>query len=283
LAKNRISQLRKSRGLTQRALAELAETSQQQVQRIEAGVQGVRLELAARIANALGVKLGEIFPSLAIPRRRKSTRTSRPSKEASGEDKFLEAGIDPDPRHWTVKFFASDGRVFSYDLSSDEKSRLERLFGRRENGMVVFETNSRWVALNSKKIAAIQFLFEAGVGFLVEDEDEDKDNKMTLHLCAAKEPVVFGLEPDARPLDDDDDGSLSQLQNMFLTLESGLEDEPVWFDDIDGERVYLRTAEILIIEVPLICCEPALWNAYSDGLDEDEAADKSSSSERVSR
>jgi hypothetical protein len=50
----------------------------------------------------------------------------------------------------------------------------------------------------------------------------------------------------------------------------------VLFDDEDGERVYIRPTQMLAIEVPLICCEPALWKAYMEGLTEDEEARKSS-------
>jgi len=276
LAKNRIPQLRKSRGLTQRALAELAGTSQQQIQRIEAGAHGVRLELAIRIAAALGGELGEIFPSLAAPPKRKGAKPSRKSKQTSAQEKLLEAGIDPDPAHWTAKFIGYDGRIFLYDLPSDEKSRLEQIFSRPENDIVVFDTLSHRIALNAKNIAASQFLFDFGLVSAVRGDDEER-HELKLHLNSAKEAVVFEVEPDRRLLDDDNDGSLSQLQNMFFSLDSGFEDDVVWFDDVDGERVYIRQPLILAIEVPLICCNPTLWNAYSEGFSEDEAADESPS------
>lgn len=274
LAKNRISQLRKSRGLTQRALADRADTSQQQVQRIEAGVQGVRLELANRIAAALGCDLEEIFPSLA--KRGKDTQKSRLTSDRT---KFIEVGLDPDPNHWTVKFFVSDGRVFLYEVPSEEKDRLEKIISRGSSGIIVFTTSKHWVALNSAKIAATQFLFDRGE---FHESNTDENHELMLHLVGAEKPIIFGVHPDTAPLDDDDDGFSSQLQRLFLELEMNLENEIVSFDDEDNERVYIRPAEFLAIEVPLICCEPALWNAEFDGFLEDEVAKKSASpSEKV--
>jgi len=262
VANNRIIQLRKARGLTQRALADLAGTSQQQVQRIEAGVQGVRLELAMKIAAALGGELYDIFPSLAAPSKRKSRRSRIPA-----EEKLLEAGIDPDPVHWTVKLFANDGRVFLYQLSSNEKSRLEKIVSAGETNFVTFIATSHYVALNLKKFAATQFLFDFGI---VDSQEKEGDYKLSLHLSSVRSPIVFGVDPDQKSLEDGDE-SQSQLQNIFATLDSGLEDEVVWFDDVDGERVYIRPIETMLIEAPLICCDPALWSTSFDGYLEDEA------------
>ena len=270
MARNRISQLRKSRGLTQRALAELAGTSQQQVQRIEAGVQGVRLELATKTAAALGGELAEIFPSLGTDRR----RGSEGSRYVNQRAKLLAAGLDPDPNYWTVKFFASDGRLFEYVVPSDEKDRLEKIVGRSSrstDGMFVFTTSTQWVALNRTKIAATQFLFDRG---LVIEDDEEDNLELKLHLIGAGQPIVFGVEPDTHSVDDDEQGSCSQLQRLFLELEMASENEIVDFYDEDGERIYVETAEVLAIEVPLVCCEPALWNAQIEGQTEDDEAGK---------
>jgi transcriptional regulator with XRE-family HTH domain len=284
MTKNRLLHLRKSRGLTQRALAELAGTSQQQIQRIEAGIQGVRLELAIAIAAAVNCQLVEVFPALAGAQTRQRKISSPQRDEAHRKARFLEAGIDPDPAQWTVKFFTYDGRVFLYEISSEEKSRLEQRLSAGESNSVVFTTDKHRVGVNPKKIAATQFLFDFG-DFGVESAPEAEDEKyeLKLHLVAAKEPVVFDVEPDQRSLDEDDDGdgSLCQLQDLFFYLDMG-QDEILSFDDVDGERVYIRATEILAIEAPLVCCDPALWKAQFEGYLEDEEAKKTSSpSEKV--
>lgn len=281
MAQNRIIQLRKSRGLTQRALAEVVGTSQQQVQRIEAGVQGVRLELALKIASALGADLEELFPTLKAPKRDRGSKATRRSREDNIREKMLDVGIDPDPRHWTLKVFAFDGRVFLYFVPSEEKKRLESIFASDVNEIVVFSTISHQVALNPKKIAAVQFLFDIGIVEPLDDEDDRYHLK--LHLVGASEPILFGVEPDERRLDEDEDGSSSQLQNLFTELDMGLEDQVVYFDDEDAERVYIRPKEMLAIEVPLICCEPDLWDAHFNGYLEDEGDVSLSENEEVGK
>jgi transcriptional regulator with XRE-family HTH domain len=270
MAKNGISQLRKSRGLTQRALAELAGTSQQQVQRIEAGVQGVRLELATKIAAALGGELAEIFPSLGTDRR----RGLEGSRYVNQQAKLLAVGLDPDPNYWTVKFFASDGRLFEYVVPSDEKDRLEKIVSRSRrstDGIFVFTTSTQWVALNRTKIAATQFLFDRGVSI---SDDEEENLELKLHLIGAGQQIIFGVEPDTHSLEDDEEGSCSQLQRLFLELEMASENEIVEFYDEDRERVYIETADVLAIEVPLVCCEPALLKAQMEGHTEDDETEK---------
>jgi transcriptional regulator with XRE-family HTH domain len=269
MAKNHLPELRKSLGLTQRALAELAGTSQQQVQRIEAGVQGVRLELAVKIAAVLDRELAEIFPSLGFDPKRGLAGSRYVNQRA----KLLAAGLDPDPNYWTVKFFANDGRLFEYLIPSDEKDRLEKIVSsnsRLSGNIFVFTTSTKWVALNRAKIAATQFLFDRG---LVVEDDDQRTDELKLDMIGSAIPIVFGIVPDTKSLEDDDQGSSSELQRLFLELESGLE-EVVSFYDEDRERVYVRTAEILAVEVPIACCEPALWNAQMEGLTEDEETEK---------
>jgi transcriptional regulator with XRE-family HTH domain len=275
-----MSLFRKSRGLTQRALADLAGTSQQQVQRIEAGIQGVRLELATRIANALGSQLGDVFPFMENGRRVKGLAASR---YALKREQLVEAGIDPDPAVWTVKLFAHDGRVFLYQVPSDEKARLERMVSDGDGRFVIFTSDTHRVALNLRKFAATQFLFDFD---LVDSTNESPEKlELSLHLIASKEPVAFDVEPDQKSQEEADDDSSSQLQNLFFYLEMGQEeDEVISFDDVDGESVYVRTTEVLAIEVPLVCVEPALQNAEFEGYLEDEMATKASSDpEKVAR
>ncbi len=106
LKKNNIAKVRSELGLSQRALAELVGTSQQQIQRIESGVQTVRLDLAARIADAMKLSLPEIFPELPKKKpksKRKEGRSEVGSDVEFVDQEYLKAGIDTDPRHWTLR------------------------------------------------------------------------------------------------------------------------------------------------------------------------------------
>jgi len=57
----RVEEKRKEKGMSQDGLALTARTSQQTISRIELGQQGVADDLRVRIAQALGVKPGELF------------------------------------------------------------------------------------------------------------------------------------------------------------------------------------------------------------------------------
>ena len=69
-------ELREAKKLSQRQLAELVGTSQQQIQRIEAGLQAARIDVAVKIAEALGGSLADVFPGLkeALGKRGRSDR-----------------------------------------------------------------------------------------------------------------------------------------------------------------------------------------------------------------
>ncbi|MEC4890959.1 MAG: helix-turn-helix transcriptional regulator [Nitrospira sp.] len=62
---NRIRVFRQELGLSQKALAANIGTSQQQIQRIEAGTQSVRHDLAIKISAALGAPVATLFPAVS--------------------------------------------------------------------------------------------------------------------------------------------------------------------------------------------------------------------------
>jgi transcriptional regulator with XRE-family HTH domain len=262
---NQILKLRKGLGLTQRALADRVGTSQQQIQRIEAGIQTVRLDLAGRIAAALEAKIFDVFPGLVISKgRTKSTgvKGGKPSAEL-----LRQVGIDPDPRQWTLKFFFFDGRQFLFQVTSGDKDRIESCITESDKAFLVFDSEDRCVAVNRKRVAACHFLFDP----LGSARDESENFGIDVHLISAKEPLKFGVEPDNLELQDDGEGLQSQLQKLIFALDSASDmDEVVWFDDEDGERLYLRTDELLMVQVPLVCCTPSLWKNFYENFSDEE-------------
>jgi transcriptional regulator with XRE-family HTH domain len=211
---NRIWDLRKERNLTQRELAQKVGTSQQQIQRVEAGVVTVRLELAAKIADALGVRLGELFPKLA-----RSKRGSKRSKIAppDADRELMEAGVDPDPKIWTAKFFMNDGRLFFFRLSSTEKDRLESAINESDELFLIFDSDEKRVALNRTKVGACQFLFDYNLS--EKPESEEEEFRLKAHFISSQVPIVFDVEPDECVLEKDDEGFASQLQGLFTFIE----------------------------------------------------------------
>ena len=266
MAENLVREKRETRKLTQHALAKLVGTSQQQIQRIESGVQAVRLEMAVAIAKALEVTLVEIFPKL--PRAEGRRRSKKPKEQPKWASKeFLEAGIDPDPRHWTLKLGLRNGEHFLYRVSSEEKERVAEIVWHRHFNFVVFDTKAKRIAIRHEEINFCQFLFDIG-GVAEKDESEDSFN-LEVHFISG-EPITFGVEPDQVERSKDEGGRSAQLQNIFFELESDIgEDDIIWFDDEDAERVYIRRKQLLRIELPLLCCEPALWGNSLENIEED--------------
>jgi transcriptional regulator with XRE-family HTH domain len=270
MVNNRIAHFRKAQGLTQRALAAKVGTSQQQIQRIEAGVQSARLDLAAKIADALAMRLADVFPKVA--RSKKAKKAGGDSRDILNEGEFAVAGIDPDPRHWTIRFFMFDGREFDFEVSGQERHRLESIVSGSDVDFLVFDSRDKRIAINGNRIAACNIMFDVGV--IERTDEEDETFNMTVHLVSSKEPVKFGIDPDELTPEQDENGFSSQLQNLFFYLDGGGEDLVVWFDDEDGERVYIRANHLLLLEVPLICCEPSLLASSDRGDDEQNEQDQ---------
>jgi transcriptional regulator with XRE-family HTH domain len=280
MAENRISHLRKLRKLTQRALAERVGTSQQQIQRIESGTQAARLDLAASIAEALKVPLAELFPKLPkIPTKRNKKPTKGDAESVAAQ--FLNAGIDPDPVHWTLKFGLTSGPILLYTVASQEKERISNILRRSQFDFVVFHTNDKCVAIRRNQINFCQFLFDVGV---VRDETEDDPGYELEAFFVGGEHFTFEVEPDTIPWGEDDYGGGSELQRLFVDLESGIEVEEVLsFDDADGERVYLRVRQLLRVELPLVCCEPELWKNHIENWSEHGEAEGQAANEGLRR
>lgn len=266
---NLIYDKRKALGLSQRELAEAAGTSQQQIQRLETGVQATRIDLAIRIAGALKSSLHEVFPKLPKAKRSKKSTIARNSGEPTSSKEFLAAGINTDPRHWTVRVGFHDGREFDYDVSTSDKERISSIIWSRTFDFLVFNTGTKKVAINRTRINYVNFLFDVGT---VDEPEITEPEEVVVNFIDSASSVRFEAEPDTLDADSDDTGRESQLQNLFFHIDglSANEDEVLWFDDVDGERVYLRTQQILSLEVPLLCCEPALFRNYLEHLEESE-------------
>lgn len=86
----RIRELRKSAGITQEQLGEKAELSYKFIGELERGQVNVSLDSIARIAEALGVKIGDLFSKEKIPVQRIVIKEKSPlSKLSSQELQFI--------------------------------------------------------------------------------------------------------------------------------------------------------------------------------------------------
>lgn len=71
-SQNRVKEFREKLGLTQDQLAKLVGTSQQQIQRIERGINVPRRDTAFKVSTSLGQKMELVFPVLHKPTRKSS-------------------------------------------------------------------------------------------------------------------------------------------------------------------------------------------------------------------
>ena len=102
MLRNNIKQLRTQLSITQRELAYMVGTSQQQIQRIETGKVAAKLGLAQAICNALDKPLNIVFPESdqLINKFHKTRRTTDEDLEA-----IATSGIEMDSGLWTVKLW----------------------------------------------------------------------------------------------------------------------------------------------------------------------------------
>jgi transcriptional regulator with XRE-family HTH domain len=117
-----IKQFRQEKKLSQRDLAKLTGTSQQQIQRLEAGISPIRLDLAVRISNALDLPMEKVFPALS-PVLKKFPGRKLASEKALEE--LSGVGIEVEGVIWTAEFGLRNGVAKQFTLPSAEKRRLE--------------------------------------------------------------------------------------------------------------------------------------------------------------
>lgn len=271
MTENKVRELRKKKKITQRELADAAGTSQQQIQRIEAGKQSARFDLALAICVALDAKMTDVFPTTsgAIEAADNSIETiadvygRRDIRKA-----FSEAGLDMAPEHWMLKYRLRGGATGIVPISGPDRRRLWSLIQGDENSFAVFDSEDRRYAINLKHLQYCHFLFEAFPIQTAEENSlgtEDLTDSISIILADAAEPLNFSVDPDRLALSDEDAvWEDAQLQDLFFHLEIGAE-ERLHFADIDGEVAFFRTEDIALLSVPISHVEPLIETDADDG------------------
>jgi len=85
----RIRELRKIAGLTQEELGEKAELNYKFIGQLERGQVNVSLDSIVRIADALGVKIGDLFSKEKIPVQKIAIKEKSPFSKFSSQDLHL--------------------------------------------------------------------------------------------------------------------------------------------------------------------------------------------------
>jgi transcriptional regulator with XRE-family HTH domain len=263
---NRVRQHRLELGLTQKQLADALNTSQQQVQRIEAG-QIVRLDMALAICSVLKEDLAEIFPKAA-----KLIQKLQRKKNQTDDAKLVsKAGMDADPRHWTVIFETSLGCKGFLRMNSEDTQRFQNCLLNvtdEDSTFFVADHEGLTVALNLKELRYANVCFDIGIidkekdspifPDLVENIVEQENAKaITVFMRGRQTPLFFGVEPDSWR----EEGELNRMMYVIDSYDRFDENIFVSFTDEDGENVFLSIKDIVLMSVNKEYLDPELFDA----------------------
>jgi DNA-binding XRE family transcriptional regulator len=289
MPENNVRHFREKAKLSQRELAAKVGTSQQQIQRIEAGVQAVRLDLAADICKALNTNLGEVFPQAELPIARAKKRGGgndqpllRLHQDEASSEELENAGLDADPKRWIFRFALRNGFEADLLVSGPDYSHLWRRvqFVKRRN-FLVFDSGDYRYAINGDHLLFCQFLFEARQLNCWEVPEGIDDRTHTwVYLATREKPFEFGL--DLAEGSEDEDSDINEWQYIFMHLD-GLfqgadEVDQISFLDEDGERAFFRTDDVALIKTSLTAVEADVADAMMRGYEEEESANARSDS-----
>jgi DNA-binding XRE family transcriptional regulator len=244
---NNLERLRNKKGLTQSALAEKVGTSQQQIQRIEKNKAECTVPMAVKIAAALDVDVGEVFPGLTIPERIKVLKRAQASDKAASP-------LDGKVWYYPIKFVFADASTFEVLTHEKELERIEnRLWAEpAPKGFMLFDSFRAEIAVNIDRLTAWSILRdEGGLGevydparrFEERDDDEDSEGPVMVICANAPEPFHLMVEPEQADADD------NWVQGAFFDMDSGAEHTGQTFvtiRDHDGNYHGFRTSEILV-------------------------------------
>ncbi|MEC5342572.1 helix-turn-helix transcriptional regulator [Brenneria populi] len=267
MPQNKIKQLRTQLSITQRELAERVGTSQQQIQRIEAGKVAAKLGLAQAICAVLNKPLSAVFPD--GDEVLKEFRTYR-SQADEYLNHFAAKGIEIDSSVWSVKLYlrghqdplwlaisAADKRRFYAYFQEKTYPGVERFF--------VFDSDQYRYALNTREVIFHQFLFEPVAPIYSNgDENRDEDFYYNVHITLENGGPIIGLSVEPDEPEDEDIEDIGQLGSFFEILECDPETaERYVITDMDGEDAFIRIGSIAMVKVSLDALEPV-----EDGEDE---------------
>lgn len=232
---NRIRPLREARGWSQHDLATAAGTSQQQVARIEAGTQSVRLELALALAAALEAELAEVFPDARRPLAR--ARKRRAGRARAGE---------PEPATWFLSLRLRGGTTVDVVVPSAVARALrERLAARAPaSPFFVFDAGPVALAVNLDHLLHYHELWD-GTGPDDWHDERLPEAQVGIFLAEGGAPLLF----DPAPRDDATAGT-HPLDLIDLLDTAVRASDFVSFRDADGEEAFFRAGDLALVSVP---------------------------------
>lgn len=267
--RNQIRRFREKKGMSQRQLAAVVGTSQQQIQRYETG-SPVKLAMAVDLARSLETTIEKLFPEgKRIVRKIKNKGRPGLHDDPEIDQELLSAGIEVDPCEWTARVLVRGGdphRPVLYPITVADKDRVRHYLDWGYEGSVeakiadehatffVFDAEDRTVAVNIEHLIFWQNCFDPPrIPFNTETKTENGENEeftsaVNIYLAGTREPMTFPVEPDEEERQEDwDEGD---FRNLLFTLDSKPEkDSFIRFTDVDGETAYFRIRDVAILEI----------------------------------
>lgn len=253
---NRVKSLRVALGLSQRELADTVGTSQQQVQRIESGKIATKVDMASRICAALGKPLDIVFPGAgnALGKINKEMESSGYSPDEDDLEPLRSRGIELGRRNWLFRcLFRGHSTTRTFKISSQERSRLFRIVQGEDQRptdevpFIVFDLSDRRIGLNLSELSYCHFLYDADESELNEPPSET----VSVTFRGGENSLEFSIENDSGRPDYD------IFRGIFFSMECIVSpSDRFHFRNSDEEDLFLRAADVALIEVPLWLIEP---------------------------
>lgn len=262
MLQNKIKELRTQLSITQRELADMVGTSQQQIQRIETGKVAAKLRLAQAISAVLKKPLSAVFPDSDKLLKKLRNQGSRSDDEL---ENIAANGIEMDGCIWTVKLWLRGQQ--DYLLLPISPADKRRFYSHFQESVVpdrelffVFDSEQHRYALNAREVIFHQFLLD---GFTPVPDDEDSDGSDgsdgsygNVHITMVNGGPVIGLYCEPEVSDNGKIDDIGQLNAFFDILESEPEStERYQLTDIDGENAFIRIGSIAMVRIDLDALE----------------------------
>lgn len=269
---NRIKSIRKKLGLTQRQLAEAAGTSQQQIQRIENGLQEARFDLAIQICKALDSTMPEVFPESAKALAESKRRGTKPA-DIFHDHEFASdlsgSGVEMDFIHRWVKLFLKGGHEIVLPISKRDERILSLGLQQQPDTLEfsIFDAMNIRVALNLQHVVVAHFGFEVHGEVAAKGVDVERVQVISPRF---EKPIAFDVDPDTVDLDEEENADRVdvQLQDAFYYASCAVPGTTFLLTDMDDETAIVRLDEVSLLSVPLSHVEPKLFLAEDDKEDE---------------
>lgn len=254
---NNVERLRTEKGWTQAELAKKANTSQQQIHRIEKEKGEFSFKDALQIATALQCDLADVFPEADNVRKVQTLR--------EGGRWRPRLNLDADAWFLPVQFIFDNGQEIEAAVTEKTYKSLERAIFAEDDGkeFVIFNSATSTIALNISRVSYFtpkpQELFPPFVADLIEStegetrskEDGEDGNDLepgnVIVILANRSEAIEIVAPTENP-DEDEERPLFDALIDFDEVH-GSRDEMIRIPDIDRVPHYFRRKDVLVFSV----------------------------------